>query len=574
MSQNLLATPVPSVFRQHHHPHHLGTHQSLQSIMDLMDSDDEISHDSLFDEEVDDDNSSQSSGPYHDTDLDTDIEYDDEALELVTEYEFDNPSDALDFRGISQYHYTQEVMPLKHVYLRKTSFRYYFDDMLEDRGRKRLGDLIARNIHLRAVCFRFQSSNPQYIPLLFRGPFQQHNLKTFKIEVDPMRTTRRNRLLNLPREHWVRICNYLENAPGLKYLALRDMQLDIDRASLIVTALRGAKLKDLEIQNVHICDTALGFLLSSLDTSQLRQLVINNCPISTNTSHVLADLFANSTTLESIDFDESTLNDDCIRILCSSLHDNTTLKYITIYGNEDITMVGWECLEKVVGDSSSLESLYASNHTIETILGHPQFSLPDGDESSDDFGREPQTDLDHLLAINTQSWYRMDDTFHRNEDPARNKKLRARMKVVRRLSSNNGRLSMDAINEFDVELMPRILAFAGRATPDYLNPESVGEQTDVSAFMGLDGMYQVVRQWKMPTLFNFPSAEKVRHASQTKELEKKNKVLYAKNVEQAKEIERLKAQVDKLSSENELLVSENKHLRVEREHDAKRQRKG
>lgn len=133
---------------------------------------------------------------------------------------------------------------------------------------------------------------------------------------------------------------------------------------------------------------------------------------------------------------------------------------------------------------------------------------------------------------------------------------------------------MDAINEFDVELMPRILAFAGRATPDYLNSESVGEQTDVSAFMGLDGMYQVVRQWKMPTLFNFPSAEKVRHASQTKELEKKNKVLYAKNVEQAKEIERLKAQVDKLSSENELLVSENQHLRVEREHDAKRQRKG
>lgn len=72
--------------------------------------------------------------------------------------------------------------------------------------------------------------------------------------------------------------------------------------------------------------------------------------------------------LERLDLSYCNIDDDGILMLAHALKHNTTLRYLNLDGN-NITSVGMYALRKCIYDTSSMHSLWDSNHTLRSFFG-------------------------------------------------------------------------------------------------------------------------------------------------------------------------------------------------------------
>jgi len=157
----------------------------------------------------------------------------------------------------------------------------------------------------------------------------------------------------------------------------------------------------------------------------------------------------NKCNLVSIDLARDyTLDDECAIILAEALKYNTKLESLTFpTRNAAITKQGWSAFSKALCDTSSINDIYCSNHTMK-YLGHraPPSAIVSGSRSGSR-GRSlfPFTRLDNC------------------KDGALQK--RAKQKVaMKKILRHHPHLNMDAfLLEWDMKMLPTVVTWLDRA---------------------------------------------------------------------------------------------------------------
>ena len=409
-----------------------------------------------------------------------------------------------------------------------SSVTYSVHSHLSDRGKTRLGSFLARYVNGSdsnngpvQVSLILTQAQTQSVGLIFRGPFQQdHALCRFYISSGDEDTYNRN--ISLSLKDWKILSQYLGRAPLLRDLELADLSLGRGELELLASAVQGAELMSLQLTRLNVDENSLGNLLASIDHKKLVTLGLATCGVGLTICDRLTNILCNGETkLAKLNLFDNHIDDECVRVLCGSLPKNKYLKAIALHFNRDITDVGWGFFEKLVLDKSSLGSIYRSNHSLEEIVGCPQ-------EISN---RLFPLDGGNICGL-----------------------TRGQAKIFRSLANDASHFDIKPFLNLDVQMMPFFLEFFQKVPGIYIGPNHDRYlRTDCAPLFYL---FQIIRRWKLPGLFSFPSAEKVRINS----LETKNHELMREMELLKSEMELLKSEHSRLNAENALLSSKNESL--------------
>jgi len=332
-------------------------------------------------------------------------------------------------------------------------------------------------------------------------------------------------------DDWFSIAQYLAKAPSLRHLDFTDVSMTSGELQQLAPVVEHVKLKTLSLTGIDLGDDekvlndSMGTFFARMNATKLDTIEMVGCDAEIGVCHQLSIILCKErSTLEVLNLDNNRLDDDCVEILCRSLAENATLQVLHISDNEDISNEGWKLFEKLVYDTSSLEAIYQSNHTLERVVGHP---------------------CPHFLNINEGNetdYYKF-----------------GHAKIIHFLTKDSVSFNIESFGDLDVKMMPHVLGFF--ANPNFMH--LYGAQPQCC-------LYQILRQWNMPGLFSFPSAENVRLSAQMNELKEQNYKLQKQNHDLPRQIEQLRSENLRLTSENGLLKPEN--LLVEREGNSKRTR--
>jgi hypothetical protein len=192
-------------------------------------------------------------------------------------------------------------------------------------------------------------------------------------------------------------------------------------------------------------------ILSVMLQSDIRKIVLNNNNIDSLGAVKIAEYLEGDPPIHSIDLSHNRLNDDDATLISQALKRNTMLKIIHLHSNK-ITSIGVKALLTCVFDSSSLNAISESNHTLNQLM---MFSR----------GSRLYGCIDRLLEL---------DQFQ---------------KIVLVLQDKDSLLKYLA--NIPVELIPEVLAFPR------------GRIVDESQHKYLNIIYSTMRWWNMPMLYSY-----------------------------------------------------------------------
>ena len=166
------------------------------------------------------------------------------------------------------------------------------------------------------------------------------------------------------------ILNYLKHDRILKELLLYENPIfdsvkDIKRFCQIIR--KHPSIKTFGITGYsdwHTFDTSKYQMLKSImnaGKTKLTTIYLSDNAIKTGGGTFISDFLAKNPILENLHIEDNHLNDNDAVAIASALKHNTKLLCLDIGGN-DFTAAGWEALEKVVFDKTSLNSAADSNH--------------------------------------------------------------------------------------------------------------------------------------------------------------------------------------------------------------------
>lgn len=95
-------------------------------------------------------------------------------------------------------------------------------------------------------------------------------------------------------------------------------------------------------------------------------LVISNNKLDDESMEILGDFISNSKVIQNIDLNSCDISDDGIAILSKYLIGNTTLKYVAINHNVEITEKSMPMLAKII-ESSNIEWISFTNASISSV---------------------------------------------------------------------------------------------------------------------------------------------------------------------------------------------------------------
>ena len=123
------------------------------------------------------------------------------------------------------------------------------------------------------------------------------------------------------------------------------------------------------ITHLDLCHCDLGSnpeILSVILQSDVERIILSNNNIDSLGAVKIAEYLESDPPIDRIDLDHNRLNDDDAILISQALKRNTNLKTICLLMN-NITSIGVKVLLNCVFDSSSLNAISESNHTLEKI---------------------------------------------------------------------------------------------------------------------------------------------------------------------------------------------------------------
>jgi hypothetical protein len=192
----------------------------------------------------------------------------------------------------------------------------------------------------------------------------------------------------------------------------------------------------------------------------------------------IAEYLEGDPPIEKLTLNRNQINDDDAILISQALKRNTHLKALHIYSN-NLTSIGVKALLTSVFDSSSLNAIAESNHTLGRIdMFSYAFEMGDfifSDQGSDNSSSYRLCScIDGLLHLLLQ--------------------LDRKQKLLLALQDKNSLLNYLA--DAPVKLMPEVLAFRLRRA------------VDKSQRKHLNVVYSIMRWWNMPLLYSYKTQKR------------------------------------------------------------------
>jgi len=181
---------------------------------------------------------------------------------------------------------------------------------------------------------------------------------------------------NISDEALVDIITSLSMHPQLNRLDLNGNRLATNGCKTLATLLRCSctELEHLELDNNGISDEGIDALVPvSMNSSHLETLSFENNSITTKGLLKLTSILESpKSNLNGLYICGNNINDEVVEALTSALVNNRTLKTLDIrnFGETydlSITDEGWKAFSKLLCDTSSVNSTYLSNHTLQYL---------------------------------------------------------------------------------------------------------------------------------------------------------------------------------------------------------------
>jgi len=176
--------------------------------------------------------------------------------------------------------------------------------------------------------------------------------------------------------------------------------------------------------------------------------------------------------LETIDMGSNNIGDDVTQLFANALSSNSTLKKLNLKRNYGITHDGWASFEKLLCDTSSLNNIYLSNHTLEKVGG-----MNESTEASACF------ELNRL---------------NRSTVKFRTKEQIAMIKILR----NHSHFDMQSFFEWEIKVLPLMITWFEKAA----TCSKTNFDTKKVKKMKLSVTYDFIREF--PMLYIEPMARK------------------------------------------------------------------
>jgi len=225
---------------------------------------------------------------------------------------------------------------------------------------------------------------------------------------------------------------------------------------------------------------------------RVTEMDLSNNNIGRDTCIALASLLKrDSSSLTKLCLRWNKIDDDCVASLVSGLRDNTTLITLDLShngGHFGIKKTGWIRLLNLLCDTTSINQTYHSNHTLQEL----------GD-----------LNWVHKNSNQWMSWViqGLHEYLDINKMKGRSHKNAARYKLWNRHFFERGVFDLRQFLDMDVQVIPHVLAW-------------LANDFDGRELLCRTAIYQFIRNWDVPVLFGFPSAESLRIGKRMKELEK------------------------------------------------------
>lgn len=221
----------------------------------------------------------------------------------------------------------------------------------------------------------------------------------------------------------------------------------------------------------------------------LKELDLSNNNIGREACTAIASMLKNQSALNSLSLSNGHIDDTCISLLVDGLKHNKSLKSLNLFGNTGITQAGKNCILTLLCDKTTISSTYNSNHTLQAEMGFVQY------------------EISHMLSFN--------------------RKQNAALRKIEYAHFQGDSFDLQPFLDMDVKIMPALLVW-------------LANNSSESCSCRLGKIYYFIRNWDVPVLFGFPSAESIRIGSRMSELETLVKKLRLENAQLKEEVQALK----------------------------------
>ena len=233
----------------------------------------------------------------------------------------------------------------------------------------------------------------------------------------------------------------------------------------------------------------------------LIELNLSNNSITSSSVRTLASSLVNNTNLQHLNLSRNSLTDKCIPSFDVALKKNTTLLSLDLSDNKIKVTGRRELIRSIICDTTSLEAVANSNHTLKLIMTNGKYK--------NDITREDE--LRNINTLRKKTEGVKDSTLF---DTSETEGQKIRYKVVLALFSMNTNLfSPTNFENLPLELMPRLLYMAqleigynGYGEGSVRYGQGVTWSTEKKRKDEIDPylnrVYEVVTGWNTPLLFN------------------------------------------------------------------------
>ena len=263
-------------------------------------------------------------------------------------------------------------------------------------------------------------------------------------------------LHSLPSLHYI----YLENCNGARlrgYAILCSLLCEC-------TNLRGISFCS---NNVHSRgETHLPDFIAT--NPPLQSLYLNNNHFNDSDIVLISDALQRNTNLKTLELRQNLISDVGVNALANALGQNSTLRFLDLSKNNGITVVGCNALKNAVFNERDLNSVADSNHACKVTGIDSLF----GNMGSLSKSANRKNKIYFLLSLRNKTWsnvYDMDNELENTEDES-------------------------------LKLVPYVLEIPARVR--------MSHSLESAAKPPLSVMYEFVRNWKMPQLFDLKDPKK------------------------------------------------------------------